>query len=292
MSASFVKGVSEEYKKQLTEFLFRLFDKTSGIKRDMLSKYINENTIYKFAMAMTHESYDMKNNYEYLETLGDITLNKCVVWYFHRRFPELKTLPDANNRMSLIKNKNISKEQFADFARKIKSFQLIRYKETYTKDGKEKFVQMDNKLLTDTFEALMACIEEIVDEVENIMGVGVCIVYNILASLLDEMNLSIEVEDLMEPKTTILQMFSKRKKDTIKFEDAQSVEMVSTESGAKRKEYTFSSVLDISIYDEKTGRYNNFKIGPAIGKNKLEAQKKVSKLALDYLKKNFGITYQ
>ena len=56
-------------------------------------KYINEITdppgIEQYKIAFTHESIDPKQNYEFFETLGDQTLNKSIVWYFSRRFPEL-----------------------------------------------------------------------------------------------------------------------------------------------------------------------------------------------------------
>lgn len=286
MSASFVKGVSENYKQLLTEFLFRLFDKRSGIK-EVLPRYINEDTIYKFALALTHVSYDNNNNYEYYETLGDTTLNKCTVWYFHRRFPLLRTLPDGNYRMTLLKTQNVSKMSFAELSKKTGVDSLIRYNPTYTVNDKEKHVLLDNKLRTDTFESLMGCIEDTIDDVENLMGVGSSIVYNIFSSLMDEIPFSIEVEDLVDPKTSIIQLFSKRKADTINFEETSNV--ITIPEQGDRKEYTFSVKIKIKITNPINNKVEYLTFGPSVAKTKLSAQKQVSKIALDYLKKNFGI---
>ena len=44
--------------------------------------------------AFTHKSYDPINNYEFLEFLGDGTVNNCTKWYISRKFNEY----DANYR--------------------------------------------------------------------------------------------------------------------------------------------------------------------------------------------------
>ena len=38
--------------------------------------------------AVTHWSLNEEEDYEVWETLGDGTLNKIMVWYMYRRFPQ------------------------------------------------------------------------------------------------------------------------------------------------------------------------------------------------------------
>jgi len=297
MSQEFIKGVSEEYKKVLTEFLFRLFRKRSGIKDEILPKYINEETIYKFALALTHKSYDKRNNYEYYETLGDATLNKCTVWYFHNRFPELKSKPNANERMSLLKTQNVSKMSFADLSKKLGMDYVIRFHPTYKDGDKEKYVVVDNKLRTDVFESLMGCIEDILDETEHLMGVGASVVYNIFASLMDQIPFSIEMESIRDPKTTLLQLFVKMRPSEVKIESIQQTEIKQVQN----MDGTVSSVPDRNNFIAtikytlrppyaKKEIYREYKSKES-AKNKLHAEKELSKLVLEQLKKEFNISY-
>lgn len=284
MSKSFIQGVSDSYKAEITDFLFRLFNKRSGIKSEYLSKYINEDTIYKFALAFTHESYDPLNNYEYFETLGDATLNKCAVWYFHRRFPELRTLQDANYRMSLLKKQNVSKELFAKLSEKLGLDKIVRYKQSYNVGTKTKFVLVNNKLRTDIFEAVMGCIEDVIDEKEHIF-VGASVVYNIFASLMDEMPFSYDIEMIEDSKTKIVQMESQKKVIKIKFEDTFTDNIVTTEEGKERKERTYAVTLSVDFLNPSKNKIENVKFGPSYAKNKQQAEKNVSNIAIDYLKK-------
>lgn len=287
MSQAFVKGVDDTYKAQLSNFLFRLFDKRSGIKTSELSKYINNDTIYKFALALTHPSYDNENNYEYLETLGDTTLNKCVVWYIHRRFPQLKTLPDANYRMSLLKSSNISRVMFSKLSNKLGIDKLIRYNPTYIKKGKVQHVIINDKMRTDTFESIMGCIEDIIDQIENIACIGVSIVYNILASLMDEIPISIELEDIEDSKSVFLELVSQKKIFENKALDTQSKHIVKTDAG-DRTEYTFVVALTFKIKNPKTEKTVDLAFMSDQAKTKLQAEKQVYKTALSHLRKEYG----
>lgn len=287
MSQAFIKAVDDSYKAQLSNFLFRLFDKRSGIKTSLLNKYINNDTIYKFALALTHPSFDNENNYEYLETLGDATLNKCVVWYIHRRFPQLKTLPDANYRMSLLKSSNISRVMFAKLSNKLGIDKLIRYNPTYIKKGKVQHVIINDKLRTDTFESIMGCIEDVIDYVENIAGIGVSIVYNILASLMDEVPISIELEDIEDSKSVFLELVSQKKIFENKAIDTQSKHIVNTEVG-DRTEYTFVVSLTFKIKHPQTDRTLELSFVSEPAKTKLQAEKQVYKTALSQLRKDYG----
>ena len=42
-------------------------------------------------MAFTHKSADPKNNYEFIEILGDSILNASIVAYMDERFPQIRS---------------------------------------------------------------------------------------------------------------------------------------------------------------------------------------------------------
>lgn len=296
MSDSFIKGVTDEYKQKLTEFLFRLFARRSGLKQSILERYINDKTIYKFALALTHESYNLTENYEYFETLGDATLNKCTVWYFHRRYPLLKTYGDANTRMSLIKNKYVSRHDFAELSRMTGVDNLVRLNQTYTLDGKTKYVKIDEKLRTDVFEALMGCIEDTIDDVEDMIGLGSSIVYNMYSSLMDEREFSIKLEDLLEPKTIILQLEAKNKIKIIEKKKNEKINVITnmldvqTDKGIK-KEPSFIAELTIEVFNPFTNKKDILSYISTPKRNKLVSEQEVATKAITELKTKYNISF-
>ncbi len=90
MSAALNSLSEEQFRQHIKPLLFHLLEKRSGMTNDAINMYLSDDNLKYFANAFTHPSFDEINNYEYYETLGDATLNKCMVWYFHRRFAELK----------------------------------------------------------------------------------------------------------------------------------------------------------------------------------------------------------
>ena len=66
----------------------------AGIKESRIELLTDDYCMKEFTKSFTHKSIDPVHNYEYYETLGDVTSNKIVVWYFHRRFPDLFNNPE------------------------------------------------------------------------------------------------------------------------------------------------------------------------------------------------------
>jgi len=290
MQGAYIDTDIQTYRKLLTEFLFRFLKKRSGIKDEVIPKYINENTIDRFVVAFTHVSFDPINNYEYYETLGDATINKCTAWYFHRKFPSLQKDPSANYKLSLLKTQHSGKESVAKISSSLGLFKLVRYRSQYEdKKKKVKFVVINNKFHTDIFEALMGCIEDVIDNIEGLF-VGAAIVYNIVSSVMDQESYSLELEEIVVAKTRLNELKSQSKITRLEFDYKEQKIDVPTESGVIRKESKFEVRLFIDVVDPKSKKVVRLpEFGPVITRNKAEGEKILSKNALKYLKTEYGI---
>lgn len=173
--------------------------KRSGIKNDALEKLmVSQRALKMYESVFTHFSADQENNYEWLEILGDSTLNKCVVWYISKRFPQLKC-SEGVKIIARLKINLISKKTFADIAMRLDWWEFVTAEEE-VKQTKKK------KLLEDIFEAFFAATEILIDEIVY-PGSGYPICYRIIATLFNELDISLEYENLYDPITRLKEVF-------------------------------------------------------------------------------------
>lgn len=282
-----------EYKKVIKNFLFKLLDKRSGMKKEEIAKYLDiDRNMQKFVKAFTHRSFDPINNYEYFETLGDATLNKCVVWYFHRRFPELKETENPSYVLTTLKIHNVSKEIFSELSLELGLDKYIRYRDIPDPKKQYKRVVIDQKLISDVFEAVMGCLEDVIDDTEKIPCMGVAPVYNILYTAMNRVkNISLNIEKMVDSKSQITQIFQKRKainKNETFTLDSNVVQQKKGDEESSEKIYEV--VLKMTISDPTSGKLIDITIPPTYGKKKKDAEQRASKLALTKLKE-YGITF-
>ena len=161
--------------------------------------------------AFTHWSIPNEINYEMYETLGDKTYNKALMWYIMRRFPELRTDPAANEKLTEASKLYQSAQKMAGISEKLGLPALVRYAELeysvndkYAEQGfVMKTIEMDNKMKTDVLEAFVGGLEDLLDG-KVCPGAGYTIVYNILQDLFDEMkDMTIDLR-FTKPATSIL----------------------------------------------------------------------------------------
>ena len=285
MSAALNSLSEEQFRQHIKPLLFHLLEKRSGMTNDAIKMYLSDDNLKYFANAFTHPSFDEINNYEYYETLGDATLNKCMVWYFHRRFPELKKQQGANKIMTNLKTQNVARDKFSELSRRLDFQNYIRFKAV--EDPKRKMVNvLDKKMLTDVFESVMGCLEDIIDNTEKIPGIGATPVYNILATLMDQdRSISLEMAKVAEPKTQLLQLFETKRWPRIVFKDRVSEE---EQNGTKLNYYYVSVILEFP----HPVTNNTVKINMPEQKSlkKKDAEKAVAKAALELLKKSYNIS--
>ena len=71
-------------------FISSLMIKRGNINEETVLKLLDDQGIERVKMAFTHSSMVNEKNYEFFEMLGDRSVNKAIIWYMHRRFPEIE----------------------------------------------------------------------------------------------------------------------------------------------------------------------------------------------------------
>lgn len=165
---------------------------------DILEKVTSGDCLKLYEKVFVSPTIDPVNNYENLEFLGDSTVNKCIIWYFYQRFPVLKQ-PLGFKIMARLKILYVSKTIFQNIGENKLGFM------PYIKVSQEMMDRQKYKVLTDCFEAFVAATEMIFDQHFQ-MGVGYAVVYNIVKSIFDEMNISLRYEDLFDSITRLKEL--------------------------------------------------------------------------------------
>jgi dsRNA-specific ribonuclease len=167
-------------------FISSLMSKRGNINEETVLKLLDNQGTERVKMAFTHSSMVNEKNYEFFEMLGDRSVNKAIIWYMHRRFPEIENNEKAPMYMTELKKKYENKRNFGAWARKIGFEPFIRYRELSYVEGKNiKKIRMNDSMLEDVFEAFCGVLEDLIDSRIGI-GVGYAFVYNIITSLLEE----------------------------------------------------------------------------------------------------------
>lgn len=171
----------------------------SNLKQEYIDKIINSDEAKKmYNNVFTHHTADPDNNYEWLEILGDSTLNKCIVWYISKRFPQLNCA-EGVKIIARLKINLISKKTFADIALKLNWWDHVRADDD-TRQTKMK------KVLEDVFEAFFGATELLIDSIVY-PGSGYAICYRIVVALFNDLDISLSYESLYDPITRLKEVF-------------------------------------------------------------------------------------
>lgn len=149
-------------------------------------------------VVFTHSSVDKSRNYEYFEILGDATLNKCIVWYISKRFPELQC-PEGVKIIARLKINLISKKTFSGLAQHLGFWDFVSA-EDEIRQTKMK------KVLEDVFEAFFGALEMLLDTIVY-PGAGYPMCYRIIVSLFNDLPISLAYNDLYDPITRLKEIF-------------------------------------------------------------------------------------
>lgn len=187
----------ESFKNLITNLL-----KRGNIAPKYMKALTDENGIKKYSQAFTASSVDAINNYEMYEQLGDGYFHSFIVWYAYRRFPQLMC-PKGVKVVARIKINYGSKQTFHALADKLGFWPFVSA--SVEQRGKNK-----KSLLEDVFEAFLGVTGLLLEE-HSRPGVGYAIIYDILQSIFDELNISLSYNDLYDPKTRLKQTFDKYK---------------------------------------------------------------------------------
>lgn len=241
------------------DFLKNIFKK-ANIKDEFIDLCLKKK--YKFDEAFTSNSVDQEKNYEYYEQLGDVTVNKFIVFYMYNRFPQLKTSKGIEI-VARLKIKYGSKELLYQIAKQLGFWPFISATDEL-RDKRQK------SLLEDVFESFIGCVEEVVDETikeikgEFFPGVGYYVCWQILSSIFNELDIPINYASLVDSKTKLKELFDERKNNFLKYVDHQCPE---------------SRLFTSNVYN------NNEWLGSGVSPLRKEAQNKAATAALKNLEK-------
>jgi dsRNA-specific ribonuclease len=225
------------------------------------SKYVDYLTSSKgmetYGAAFTSATADRSLNYEVFEQLGDLSVNKFIVWYSHKRFPQLNC-PLGVKVAARLRINYGSRDSLSRIGEELGFWPFISASD-------EDRYHKKKDLLEDCMESFIGCTEYMLDN-EFIPGIGYPIVYTILQSIFDEMPMSLAYNDLYDPKTRLKELFDSRKDlGTWKMQD---------ERGDK--------ITKVLVYQiTQAGRRP---IGEGSAARKDDAQQKAASQALEYLK--------
>lgn len=235
---------------------FKDMIKSLIIKGQLTSEYNNIllDNMALYQQAFTSASYDEDENYEMYEQLGDATVNKFLVWYFYRRFPQLAN-PKGIKIVARLKTNYSSKNAFAKIAESLGFWPHIRASVQQKETDKK-------SLLEDVFEAFVGVTETILDNYFQ-SGVGYAIVQRILTDIFDNIDISLRYEDLYDAKSRLKELFD-----------------INKELGVLIYEY---KPKESTVYRQKDG--NKIFMATGIGNLKSDAQQNAAQKALDLLAK-------
>jgi len=231
------------------------------LKEEYMEWLMSDESLKIFDHVFTSNTANVLDNYEVYEQLGDITVNKFIVWYMYKRFPQLRCTQGVKI-VARLRINYCSKQSFAQIAESLNFWNYISASEEERDHNKK-------PLLEDTLEAFFGAVEFIIDK-HTLTGVGYAVVFDILECIFNDLHISLRYEDLYDAKTRLKELFdfSGDKLGTIKYEDERNVE----------KKNTTSVVYQVTPHN------NKIKIGEGVASLKADAQQRAAQRAILFLK--------
>ena len=267
-------------------FISSLMIKRGNINEETVLKLLDEQGLERVKMSFTHSSMIGESNYEFFEMLGDRSVNKAIIWYMHRRFPEIEHNEKAAMYMTELKKRYENKRNFGAWAKKLGFEQFIRYKELSYVEGKFiKKVRINDSMLEDTFEAFCGILEDLIDSRIGI-GVGYGFVYNIITSLLDDEYITTDLNKLVDVKTQLKEVI-----ENAAIKKFGSKVDPNTYQDANKK---FITTLNLSFTSTPTSTYKGSLTQQFVSRpqyKKIDAENEAARMTLDWLKINMGLKW-
>ena len=181
------------------------------LNQQSLDAFTDEESMIEFSRAFTHKTWSKSFNYERYEFLGDTIINDTVAHYISVTFPHIQNVA----WMTRIKHTLISKKYLAGLAHKAKFLEFIRYGDELKPIlacSYEKANASLNKeylsILEDVFEAFIGALRNIVDK-QTVDGIGGVIARNMVHTFLDKKTISVNYDDIFDPKSRLKEIYDK-----------------------------------------------------------------------------------
>jgi dsRNA-specific ribonuclease len=178
--------------------MIRSFLERGKLKGEYISSLLTDESLVVWDAVFTSEEANPRSNSEIYEFLGDGSINNALVFYLLRRFPQLKCSKGVKV-LARLKINMVSRDYFASIA------STLGFEPYITATSKERATDI-RKLLEDCLEAAFGALVWMLDEKIRI-GVGNSIAYNIIASVLDEREISLEYTSLFDAITRLKEIF-------------------------------------------------------------------------------------
>ena len=273
------------------QFVFDLITKRGNINEQTAQQLLDERGMERIQIAFTHSTMIGETNYEFFEMLGDRSVNKAIIWYMHRRFPDISNNDNAPMYMTELKKRYENKRNFSIWAEKLGFTEYIRYTELVYLRGKNflELARMNESMLEDCFEAFCGVLEDLIDGRIG-LGVGYGIVYNIITSLLDEEYITTDLSKLVDVKTQLKELIESQ--EIKKFGPSLKSETPNLNpEGGVAFQTKIKLSFDKSPCPKYTGKLNLEFVSSKVYHKKLDAEIDASKQVLNWFNKECGITW-
>jgi dsRNA-specific ribonuclease len=177
----------------------------SDIKKILDDNEKKEQVYQEFAKCFVPQAVDGKNNYEFYEIYGDLSLNKAMIGYLFRVLhPRLSQI---DSKVSLgyfdkLKAYYISKKFYADLSRTIGFDEFVNRVVHSHKESERHFMGEKEKTIEDlhedVMEAFIGCLELQLDTYIG-MHRGYVYVSNFIYDLISDIDLSLDPADIWSP---------------------------------------------------------------------------------------------
>jgi dsRNA-specific ribonuclease len=235
-------------------------------KEETINKIVNVNTLPMWKKAFTHETIDLNDNYEQLETIGDRVLELVFLKYLLRKFPDL-----SPQEITELKSKYMSKIYQGTTSRKLGFGDWIRVGNDISSIS----------ILEDVFESFFGALFEISD-MEIGDGVGYVMALKFLTMIFSDVEFDLSKAQ-GHPRSQIKEILEMLKLDP------EITEPVATEKGTNVTIRISNETHDELVALEKMDKNSSNVIGVGFGPYKTNAVNLAYSNALEYLE-SLGIT--
>lgn len=254
----------EEWDKNFEVFLKNILIPIA--KEDTINRIVNQTTLPMWKKAFTHETIDLNDNYEQLETIGDRVLELCFLKYLLRKFPDL-----SPQEITELKSKYMSKIYQGTTSRKLGFGDWIRVGNDISSIS----------ILEDVFESFFGALFEIAD---NIIGDGVGYVLSLKFLTLIFEDVKFDLSKAQgHPRSQIKEIFEMLKLD------AEIQDITTTDKGTNVvlsiTDQTYNDLIELEKFKKGCSKV----IGIGFGPYKTNAINLAYSNALEYLE-SLGIT--
>jgi len=184
-----------DFKAMITSFLER-----GNLKAKYINLLTNDANMLLYGQAFVSDTVNEAENYEVFEQLGDVSANKFIVWYSYKRYPQL-FCPSGVPVVAHLRINYGAKKTFFQIGESLGFWNFI----SASVDERSR---KKKDLLEDVFEAILGVTEYILDNQFRV-GVGYGIIYDILKSIFDNLEMSLQYDDLKSSKTRLKEIFDK-----------------------------------------------------------------------------------